>query len=557
MNDMSGAANGAKRDVLKLSWTSATRKDGGTYRNVEDPAAEGFVLADRGSSPQVVGVFKPGDYRLKVFVEQPGQVARHQLAIHGGRPGPVRAKRDHVVVRFGDVTALAALFGETAAEEAARKERSVLDLTKPAPERDRSGVPVPSEPGKLPHCLWYNSKRHGCTVLSRWVGRIPEQFHRHRKAPVLEIRGKCVYAYGTHIDKVMWFLNGLDLRFKPDPMYRSEHEDRFLTEAMTPGQLSGIRSYEPPRKVWKPPVLSEKQIEARIATLTAERGLDYLDACVESRFAPNPKADYLPWQGDTSDWPEWMEATSVTVTPQSTGGSWHCVEMHAPGVVRRGYPPVRLNDVWLLTMPGGSDPSSGKIMGLCDPADLEEVRSYGRDPTPGADLRLPNEPIPVLTRRALKGLSSLLRTEKYGPGLPGSAFYPWEKAVKTWQDKTTAMAGLQGQVDFHARNTARLDGEADRLQGLVRSHYAKRKPAYRDYTIQDWLAEQEDGKYVKPRAWWARAEECRQAAMGSLADHDRLKAAVEAAREAAGEAAGKIEELNDEWADLVVLLHPA
>jgi len=54
----------------RIDWTAVERN--GVYYNFKGVTAEGLVLADRGWRPQVVGVDKPGDYRVKLFADTSG-----------------------------------------------------------------------------------------------------------------------------------------------------------------------------------------------------------------------------------------------------------------------------------------------------------------------------------------------------------------------------------------------------------------------------------------------------------------------------------------------------
>jgi len=54
----------------RIDWTAVERN--GVYYNFKGVTAEGLMLADRGWRPQVVGVDKPGDYRVKLFADTSG-----------------------------------------------------------------------------------------------------------------------------------------------------------------------------------------------------------------------------------------------------------------------------------------------------------------------------------------------------------------------------------------------------------------------------------------------------------------------------------------------------
>jgi len=542
--------NMAKKALPRVDWANV--RWNGPYGNFEGVGVEGMTLADRGGRPRVVAVDKPNDWRLKLFAAVPGTETPVDIGMKGQVVPFVRKGGEVLVASFGTREAMLAVVnrGLPAREQAVQK--GVVDLTKAREERDRSGVPEPVQGvHKFPQALFVASKRHGCLVMSRWVGRIPEQFHRHRSAPVLELAGgTTVRAYGTHIDRCTWFVNGQTLRFQVDPTYLSDHEDRFLCvlDAETIGKL---RTWQPPRKTWQPKELSEEQIEARITELRKARSGVYLDVCVETRFEPDPRADSLPWVGDVSEWPEWMEARSVKVSPPRTSGSGPIVRFDAPGIRKRGYPTVRLNNVWLVTGPWGDE-----VAGHCDPVELNEIRLFARGLAEDVDISLPNEPARVRTMGQVGALHKLLQVSRYGRGLPSRAFRPWREGCMAINNALGAMAVGQGQADYNRSQEERCRAEAERLEDRVQRLYERRKPAYLDYDLPDWLAEQEDGKYVKPREWDGRArdlradvEECRNKAR-------RLEDGVTAARVKYNEAVGRIEVLEDEWEDLVALLYP-
>jgi len=54
----------------RIDWTAVERN--GVYYNFKGVTAEGLTLTERGWRPQVVGVDKPGDYRVKLFADTTG-----------------------------------------------------------------------------------------------------------------------------------------------------------------------------------------------------------------------------------------------------------------------------------------------------------------------------------------------------------------------------------------------------------------------------------------------------------------------------------------------------
>jgi len=213
---------------------------------------------------------------------------------------------------------------------------------------------------------------------------------------------------------------------------------------------------------------------------------------------------------------------------------------------------VRLNNVWLSTGPWGD-----AVAGHCDPVEMNEIRLFAQGTAEDVDISLPNEPARVRTMREVSVLHNLLKTSRYGPGLPSKAFRPWREDCRILNNALGAMAVGQGQVDYNRSQEERCRAEAKRLEDRVQRLYERRKPAYRDYDLPEWVAEQEDGKYVRPKQWAGRVldlrddvEECRNKAQ-------RLEDGVTAARVKYNEAVGRIEVLEDEWEDLVALLYAA
>lgn len=513
------------------------------YLVLRSVVVEGLTLVPRGRRPQMVAVFKEDeeDFRLKLFVS--GGKSEGFLDVH------VRGER--VVFQRKSPTLIEARFEEKADLEEVLARPKALGVEKSVEGSVRAEVPVPTGELKFPYALWSEDKRRGCTVLTSWIGRIPEQFHRHRKAPVLEMRGKAVYAYGTHLDVVSVHLNGQTLDFKRDVAYTSVHEDRFVCP-MTPAELESIRTWERPRRQWRPPELSEAQIERRVQELMAERGGEYLDVCVETRFEAVPGSEHSDWSGDVLDWPEWMGARSVFVSPPETSGGAHGVRMEAPGLRRKGYPTIRLNGVWMLSGPGSGE---GEALLWCDPVELGVVREYGS--VEGDTLTLPNQPSSIRTRRDVKALHSLLKREKYGPGLPAKAYRPWTEACMELSNAVGVLAVWQGQVDYNRRTARRCEVEAETLEARVKARFDQRPPAYLTYSMVDWVEEVGDGKYVKPRTWLERARKLR---VGAKECSDRVQALMTTILEKRGKyhrAVGVIEQLEAEWEDLVLLRHEA
>ena len=279
-----------------------------------------------------------------------------------------------------------------------------------------------------------------------------------------------------------------------------------------------------------------------------------IDACVETIFRPDERdPKHLRWIGEVSAWPEWLDAREVRISPPSTGGSWHGLDLHAPGLRYDKAPMLRVNGVWCWFVPIGSRP--GHHMGVCDTVDLPEIREYGED-LAAADIELPNEPIPPRTQTAIRKMHLLLKDpgDKYGAGMDGAMYRPWMADVRAIERSVMGISSAQGQADIYREMDERDLTAALRLRDLIDTRYRRRPPAYKDYSLEEWMEELNDPKL---NGWKNRIEVCKKAARQSGARADSIQESIEKLRAQYDAAIGRCVEREEEYADLIQVLYPA
>ena len=296
--------------------------------------------------------------------------------------------------------------------------------------------------------------------------------------------------------------------------------------------------------------------QARRIERAVERAGDAepIDACVETVFRPDERdRENLKWIGDVSGWPEWLDAREVRITPQYTGGGGHGLDLHAPGLRYDRAPMLRVNGVWCWFVPIGGRP--GHHMGMCDTVDLPEIREYGED-LAAADLELPNEPIPPRTQTAVRKMHRLLQPpgDKYGAGMDAEMYRPWMADVRAIERAVMGISQAQGQADIYREMDDRDLTTALRLRDCIDCRYRRRPPAYRDYTLDDWMAELNDPKL---NGWRGRIKACKKAARRSGERADSIQESIENLRAQYDAAIGRCVEREEEYADLIQVLYPA
>ena len=279
-----------------------------------------------------------------------------------------------------------------------------------------------------------------------------------------------------------------------------------------------------------------------------------IDACVETIFRPDERdPKHLKWIGDVSAWPEWMDAREVRISPPQTGGGHHGIDLHAPGLRYDRAPMLRLNGVWCWFVPIGGRP--GHHMGVCDTVDLPEIRGYGED-LEAADIEMPNHPIPPRAQVSIRKMHLLLQApgDKYGPGMDAAMYRPWMRDVRAIERSVMGISSAQGQADIYREMDERDLSAALRLRDCIDARFRRRPPAYKDYSLDDWLEELNDPKL---NGWQNRIKVCNKAARQSGARADSIQDSIEKLRAQYDAAIGRCVEREEEYADLIQVLYPA
>ena len=279
-----------------------------------------------------------------------------------------------------------------------------------------------------------------------------------------------------------------------------------------------------------------------------------IDACVETVFRPDERdPKHLKWIGDVSAWPEWMDAREVKVSPPTTGGGGHGLDLHAPGLRYDRAPMLRVNGVWVWFVPLGSRP--GHHMGVCDTVDLPEIRGYGED-LEAADIEMPNHPIPPRAQVSVRKMHLLLQDprDRYGPGMDAAMYRPWMADVRAIERAVMGISSAQGQVDIYCEMDERDLSAALRMRDCIDCRYRRRPPAYKDYSLDEWMEELNDPKL---NGWKNRIEVCKKAARQSGTRADSIRHSIEKLRAQYDAAIGRCVEREEEYADLIQVLYPA
>ena len=393
----------------------------------------------------------------------------------------------------------------------------------------------------------------------------PIQFHRAGSARLIiapdKGEGPRLKAWGHDIEKTVWNINGVDIslelrqRAKKNGKVENRYEVVLTAEQYTALTGTAVASNAHGKK--KP--ASQTSITRTAAPVAAKQVADeaveeieFIDACVETVFTPDERSVHLDWNGDVSDFPSYMDAHSITITPPRTGGGHHYVSLHAPGIKYERVPFVRLNNVWGWCVPLHGKPGHHTIN--FDPEDMHEIRAFGED-MDLTDLELPNEPIPPRHQEGVYKLSIHLRRQGLG-GIPIVKYRAWVADCKIIGRALIGMTSAQGQADFHNSKAENARSEADRFNQLIRSRYTRRPLAYRDYNLVQWTEEVGDHD-PKISGWLYNYEQNMKAAEAAEDNADRYSEKVDALRNKYDAALSRCKEREEEYAEHIRVLYPA
>ena len=191
---------------------------------------------------------------------------------------------------------------------------------------------------------------------------------------------------------------------------------------------------------------------------------DFQDFCVETRFEEGGK--YGALVGSVEAWPEWLKAESISITPPRTSGGWHCITFDTGHTDRRfpgKLPWLRVNGIWCYASPtsepvGNQYDFRGKFLLLCDPDDMNIIRSYGKDIA--GDITLENEPLIPRDRNWMRLIHRILDA-----GLSREEWLGWNDDLKKLRNAIRGMCQAQGQADFY---TSAIEGNRSRA-----AHYER------------------------------------------------------------------------------------
>lgn len=231
----------------------------------------------------------------------------------------------------------------------------------------------------------------------------------------------------------------------------------------------------------------------------AENEEGFLDLSIDTVFDQNNTDQYGNWLGTLDEAPRWMHAESIKVSPPTTGGGWHQVTLHA-NVEANALPMVRVNGIWMLTTPVADQRSPNGFMSfgnrfslICDPVDLDRVRTHGQDQAQ-MEAFTP-EPCPVRTVRTLRRLDGTVK-------LDYSVYQAWQEHIVGWRNSTFGLAASQGQFDVHQRLANSADSRAARFYQLAVKRWLARDAedqgvdleSYDDNKVREWLAKYQENE---------------------------------------------------------------
>ena len=372
---------------------------------------------------------------------------------------------------------------------------------------------------------------------------LPSEFHRSRpNSPLMTFApGNRLKAWGTNLDGVPYNING-------EIVYFDEQSGELFTAYLTSAQVRTIISNQPG---------SDDEPDPPSSRNFAPDPDGFLDVCIETTFDEDSRASYYRWTGNVANFPEWMgDVNSISVTPPQTGGGWHDVRLDAPDadLVNKGVVSLRLNGVWMYVMPIAdvTDENNhirfgGRYSLICDPEDLEEVRSYGQGLA--SVVELDDEPMAPRSRAMVRKVHHAV-----AGGISDSVYWEWLAAIKKLVDSVCGMAATQGQVDYYSSSAQRNLNRSNHYLRLVTKYYNKRADAYKDYTVKAWVDEAGD-RNVK--SWWNSHRSLNSASEDSQRNADRLSQIVSDRRQIHDEALAKCEEFEALYSDGIKYLLPA
>lgn len=277
---------------------------------------------------------------------------------------------------------------------------------------------------------------------------------------------------------------------------------------------------------------------------------EYRDVCVETVFTEDRRRAWGSWQGDVSGFPGWLHAQSIAITPPVSGGNWHAITL------KTGLPSahvdkalvLRINGVWCIGTPvidqfdaNGQGRFAGTFMYLCDPDEMEEIRSYGDGMTAPP---MANEPAPPRVRNAIWELRRLVN-------LPYATDAAWQADCKQLWNGLVGMCSNQGQLDVCESQMHRYARRERHYRGLVERRWAKVPDNPTRPSFVEWVRA-EGGK---TQEWHESAKLMADTMLSYQQRVYSLQTAVEKASLMYQEALARCEEREAEYADVIPHIH--
>lgn len=202
----------------------------------------------------------------------------------------------------------------------------------------------------------------------------------------------------------------------------------------------------------------------------------YRDACVETVFAPGSRV-YHAWQADVSEFPRWLRAKSISITPTHPGGGpWGAtlrtdIPEHRAADVQM----LRVNGVWGQATPvidhydaSGQGEFRGTFQVSFDPDMIEEIRQYGHGEL--AAPPLDDAPIPPRSQAALARLREIAH-------IPPVDYLTWRRDIRALRTSLIGLVYGAGQADVHNRILRTYAGQLRYAErGIARAEAAANPP---------------------------------------------------------------------------------
>ena len=418
------------------------------------------------------------------------------------------------------------------------------------------------------------TRKHNGFYHGKFVGdHTPANFHRAGGRPYLVLSPrKVLKAWGHDIDNATWAMNKESIQFKRMKVNTTEarYETGVLSDktiaaliynpteaklAMTPEARAEIDAHNKAAAERRHNIQLSQQ-QQRIADAVDRAGdVDPIDACVETVFYPNENSEHLDWGADTSDFPEYMDADSIQVTPPRTGGGAHGLKIFARDGLEVFTPWVRVNGIWCRCIPVLNKDRHWLVT---DPEDLNEIREYGHDIN-GMDITMPNEPIPPRHKAGVLKLHYALANgiRRYGaPGLPRKLLEEWLDDVQIIKRALLAMSMAMGQYDVHAETRDLKSRGINKYEAMIRSRFGRRPPAYKKYDYNEWTNEMQ-GADPTISEWITRQNHHSRAMSEASNRADKYWDATHEARTKYNDALIRCKEREDTYAAIIRVLYPA